>query len=176
MGGIVTGAALGAAFDLLFISVVEATWKLARFSSDLNRLESTLLCIKLIVDDADSFNKVLDRRPHQETHAFVARLVEGEKLVHKCSKVRCWNVIMRLYYSMKLSRLEAELVSFFQINVAALHFRESRNISAALCNLEGKMNDIITMLTTTGAETINVLEEEGGNDVQEKNANAKNND
>ncbi|GFQ06406.1 hypothetical protein PHJA_002784600 [Phtheirospermum japonicum] len=156
MGGIVTGAALGAAFDLLFISVVEATWKLARFSSDLNRLESTLLCIKLIVDDADSFNKVLDRRPHQETHAFVARLVEGEKLVHKCSKVRCWNVIMRLYYSMKLSRLEAELVSFFQINLAAIHFRESLRVSAAVSNLEGKMNEIITMLNTNDCCSRNV--------------------
>ncbi|GFQ08322.1 hypothetical protein PHJA_002976200 [Phtheirospermum japonicum] len=102
--------------------------------------------------------------PHQETHAFVARLVEGEKLVHKCSKVRCWNVIMRLYYSMKLSRLEAELVSFFQINLAAIHFRESLRVSAAVSNLEGKMNEIITMLNTNDCCSRNVAAPDCGED------------
>ncbi|KAK6128953.1 hypothetical protein DH2020_037296 [Rehmannia glutinosa] len=86
MGGLVQGAALGAAFDILFMSLVEATRKAARFSSDLNRLTSTLYFIKLVIDDIDSFNKILER-PQHETQAFIARLIKGEKLVQKCSRM-----------------------------------------------------------------------------------------
>ncbi|KAK6116289.1 hypothetical protein DH2020_049965 [Rehmannia glutinosa] len=159
MGGLVQGAALGAAFDLLFISVLEATQKIARFSSELNRLKSTLCSIKLVIDDIDNFNKILDR-PQHETQVFVARLIEGEKLVQRCSKVK-WNVFMRLYYSIKLSKLEASLVNFFQINVAALHFRESKRISVVVSNLEEKINEIMTVLKKSeiGGCNFNCLQE-----------------
>ncbi|KAI3452060.1 hypothetical protein Pfo_008725 [Paulownia fortunei] len=145
MGGLVQGAALGAAFELLFISVIDATQKVASFSSDLNRLKSTLCSIKVAIDDIESFNRILER-PQHETEAFTVRLMEGEKLIRKCSKVKWFNVFMRLYYSKKLSKLEASLGSFFRINVAALHFRESKRISVVVSNLEKKMNEITTML------------------------------
>ncbi|KAL8473604.1 hypothetical protein ACS0TY_030444 [Phlomoides rotata] len=82
-GGLIPGAALGAALDLLFLSVVDATRKVARFSSDLNRLKSTLSSIRLAIHDVESFNKILDR-PLHETQALTLRLTQGEKLVHEC--------------------------------------------------------------------------------------------
>ncbi|KAL8044424.1 hypothetical protein ABFS82_08G046300 [Erythranthe guttata] len=112
---------------------------------DLNRLKSTLCTIKLAIEDIDIFNKILNR-PRVETEAFAVRLLEGEELVRKCSTVKRWNVFMRLYYAKKLSKLENSLINFFQIDVAALHFRESKRISVLVSDLEEKINQITTML------------------------------
>ncbi|KAL8473596.1 hypothetical protein ACS0TY_029760 [Phlomoides rotata] len=150
-GGLVGGAALGAAFDQLLISVIDATLKVARFRSDLNRLRSTLSSIRVVIDDVESFNRILDR-PLRETEAFTIRLTEGEKLIRKCSKVAKINVFMRYYYSKKISKLEGSLLKFFQMNVAALHFRETMRVSVVLSNLDEKVNKIITTLMPKRSE------------------------
>ncbi|PIN06404.1 hypothetical protein CDL12_21043 [Handroanthus impetiginosus] len=100
MGSMVQGAALGAAFELLFVSVADATRNIAHFNTDLNRLESTLSSIKLVVDDIENFNKILKGQQH-ETQSLIFRLLEAKKLIQKCSKIK-WNVFKRLYYSKKL--------------------------------------------------------------------------
>ncbi|PIN24422.1 hypothetical protein CDL12_02844 [Handroanthus impetiginosus] len=120
------GAALGAAFELLFVSVADATKNIAHFNADLNRLESTLCSIRLAVGDIENINKILKGRRH-ETQSLIDRLLEGEKLIQKCSRVK-WNVFKRLYYSKKLRKLEALLLIFFQIDVATFIYRESKKI------------------------------------------------
>lgn len=147
-------ASLGAAFELLFVSVVDATQKVARFRSDLDRLKTTLFSIRAVVDDVENFNKILDR-PLHEIEAFTVRLTEGEKLIRKCSKVRKINVLMRFYYSKKLNKLEGSVLKFFQMNVAALHFRETMRVSFVLSNLEEKVNKIITTLMHKRSDQIN---------------------
>ncbi|KAH6791410.1 hypothetical protein C2S51_006416 [Perilla frutescens var. frutescens] len=139
------GAALGACFDVLFTSVVEATKKVAGFTPHLNRLQSILSCIKPIIDDVETLNLILDR-PRHETEAFTARLIEAERLVVRCSKVSKWNVFMRLYYSSKLSNLEASLLTFFQINVAVLHLCETKRVSVVVRDLQEKVNQMAKML------------------------------
>ncbi|PIN24424.1 hypothetical protein CDL12_02846 [Handroanthus impetiginosus] len=148
MGGLVQGAALGAAFELLCTSVLEASQNVVRFSSDLARLESTLCSIELAIDDVENFNKILDA-PKHETETLTERLLEGEKLIRKCSKVK-WNVFKRLYYSKKLRKLEALLLNYFQINVAAFHFRESKRMSVALNNVNEKLTELATIVNNRG--------------------------
>ncbi|PIN24423.1 hypothetical protein CDL12_02845 [Handroanthus impetiginosus] len=95
MGSVVQGAALGAAFELLFVSIADATQNIAHFNADLNRLESILHSIKLAIDDIENFNKILEGQQH-ETQSLIDRLLEGEKLIQKCSKVK-WNCCERGY-------------------------------------------------------------------------------
>lgn len=142
---LVQGAALGAAFDVLFTSVVDASKKVAGFTSQLNRLNSTLSSIKPSIDDMEKLNIILDRPPH-ETQAFTIRLVEAQRLVAKCSKVSRWNVFMRFYYSNKLRRLETSFSSFFQIDVTALHLCETKRISVVVSDLQEKVNEIAKIL------------------------------
>ncbi|KAL1538955.1 hypothetical protein AAHA92_27639 [Salvia divinorum] len=137
----VQGAALGAAFDLLLTSVADASNKVAGFISQLERVESTLCAIKPSIDDIESLNLILDRPPH-ETEAFTVRLMRAEMLVRRCSKVRKWNFLMRLYYSNKLSKLETSLLNFFQIDVAALHLCETKRIAVVVSDLQEKVNEI----------------------------------
>ncbi|KAK4488362.1 hypothetical protein RD792_004122 [Penstemon davidsonii] len=147
MASIVGGAALGAAFEILFKTVLDATVKTINFNSDLSRLKSTLFSIKPAIEDIQKFNRILDRPPH-ETEMFTDQLKNGEKLVRKCSKVK-WNVCKRLYYSRKLSKLENLLVRFFHIEVAALHFRESKKISVGVSDLEEKVNEMVVMMKSS---------------------------
>ncbi|KAL1538956.1 hypothetical protein AAHA92_27640 [Salvia divinorum] len=137
----VQGAALGAAFDLLLTSVADASKKVASFISQLERVKSTLCAIKPSIDDIECLNLILDRPPH-ETEAFTVRLMRAELLVRRCSKVSKWNFLMRLYYSNKLSKLETSLLSFFQIDVAALHLCETKRIAVVVSDLQEKVNEI----------------------------------
>lgn len=145
MGGVVEGAALGVAFQVFFTSVVDASLKISHFRSQLDRLNSTLSFIKLAMAEVDTFDAILDR-PKHEIKAFTDRLSKGEELVHKCSKVNWWNVFKRLYYARELTKLEASIVMFFQTQVAALHFCESKRTSVRMRHLEVKMNEMTDIL------------------------------
>ncbi|GER47998.1 disease resistance protein [Striga asiatica] len=119
---VVSGAALGAALELLLISIViPVTLKLARFSSDLDRLRSTLRLIQPIIVQHDDL------------------VTRAENMVHRCSQLKWWRFFMRLYYSVKLIQLEAELLVFLQLNVVALSVR----VSASVSQLEEKVDEAI---------------------------------
>ncbi|KAI3452061.1 hypothetical protein Pfo_008726 [Paulownia fortunei] len=138
---LVGGSALGAAFELLFNTVLDATKKVARFNSDLRRLKSTLDSIKLANDDIQRFDRILET-PLDETERFADQLKKGVILVQKCSKVK-WNVCKRFYYSKKLSNLEAELLRFFRIEVPVYLLRETKKMSVGV-------NQIATQLENSG--------------------------
>ncbi|KAK6128920.1 hypothetical protein DH2020_037359 [Rehmannia glutinosa] len=57
---LIGGSALGAAFELLFKAVLDAIQKVGRYNSDLRRLKSTLDSIKLMNDDIQRFDTILD--------------------------------------------------------------------------------------------------------------------
>ncbi|KAG8384449.1 hypothetical protein BUALT_Bualt04G0119000 [Buddleja alternifolia] len=78
-----------------------------------------------------------------EEVSFDHRLIEAEKLIQKCSKVKWINIFSRWYYSMKLNKLELLLVNFFLINVAAFHVRESKWNSIIM---EDKIDEIAIMI------------------------------
>ncbi|KAG8391768.1 hypothetical protein BUALT_Bualt01G0221300 [Buddleja alternifolia] len=140
MGGFVQGAALGAAIELLFRLLLDAIYKAVCLSSDLNRLTSTLSSIKRVVDDTHNFNTVCDE-------SFNDRLIEIDELIQKCSKFK-WNIFSMWYYSMKLNKLEAQLLnSFLQINVVAVsHSRESERISVIVSNVDEKVDEFTIMM------------------------------
>ncbi|CAA0833728.1 Unknown protein [Striga hermonthica] len=123
ISGVVGGAALGAALELLLISVViPVLRKLACFSSDVNRLRSTLRLIQPII--------IVE---HDEL------VTRAENMVHRCSQLRWWRFFMRLYYSVKLIQLEAELLVFLQVNVVALSV-------SRVSQLEEKVDEAIGIL------------------------------
>lgn len=136
--------ALVAATDLLFASVVDATHQVTTFGFHLDRLNSILHLVNLTIADIESFNSILDR-PQNETEMFTLRLMEGEKLVRKCSKVK-WNVFKRWYYSKKLSKFEALLSNFFQVNVAALNIREIKRMAVMMTDLKEQMNRMTKLM------------------------------
>ncbi|CAA0840922.1 Unknown protein [Striga hermonthica] len=129
VSGVVGGAAVGAALELLLILlVIPVTRKLARFSSDLNRLRLTLRLIQPILLEHDEL------------------VTRAENMVHMCSQLRWWRFFMRLYYSVKLIQLEAELLGILQVNVVALLFRESVRASAMVSQLEEKVDEAIGII------------------------------
>ncbi|CAA0829088.1 Unknown protein [Striga hermonthica] len=119
-------AAVGVALELLLISVaVHATPKLACFSSDLNRLKS----IVDLIEPANiaGENEVFDR---------------ARKMVDRCSVLRWWNFFTRLYYSLKISQLEAELSSFLQLNALQKIERVLEENVNVVSQLEQKVSDL----------------------------------
>ncbi|KAG8384453.1 hypothetical protein BUALT_Bualt04G0119400 [Buddleja alternifolia] len=161
MGGFVQGAALGAAIELLFRLLLDAIHKAVCLSSDLNRLTSTLSSIKRVVDDTHNFNTVCDE-------SFSDRLIEVDELIQKCSKFK-WNIFSMWYYSMKLNKLEAQLLNFFlQLNVAvASRSRESERISVIV---DEKVDEFTIMMnnreigggiSNSFSETFDEIEEGG---------------
>ncbi|GER47997.1 RNA ligase/cyclic nucleotide phosphodiesterasefamily protein [Striga asiatica] len=116
---------LRAALELLLISVViPVTLKLSRFSSDLDRLRSTLRLIQPIILEHDEL------------------VTRAENMVHRCSQLKWWRFFMRLYYSVKLIQLEAELLILLQVNVVALSVR----VSATVSQLEEKVDEAIGII------------------------------
>ncbi|KAK6128941.1 hypothetical protein DH2020_037315 [Rehmannia glutinosa] len=134
---LIGGSALGAAFELLFKAVLDAIQKVGRYNSDLRRLKSTLDSIKLANDDIQRFDTILDT-PLGETERFADQLNKGVILVQKCSNVKR-NVFKRLYYSNKISKLESELLRFFQIEMPVYSMRETKKISVGVNQIAAQL-------------------------------------
>ncbi|KAG8384434.1 hypothetical protein BUALT_Bualt04G0117500 [Buddleja alternifolia] len=155
MGGMVQGAALGAVFELLILLFLNATKKVVRFGSDLNRFTSTLSLIKRLIDDKHNSHKICE----SEKESFNHLLIEAEKLIQKCSQIKWINIFSRWYYSKKLNKLEVILLNFFVINVAAFHLRESNRISVIVSNVEEKIDEIAIMIMNNNS---NIYKPMGG--------------
>ncbi|KAG8384451.1 hypothetical protein BUALT_Bualt04G0119200 [Buddleja alternifolia] len=162
MGGVVQGAALGAAIELLIILFLDATHKVVRFSSDLNRFTSTLSSIKRLIDDIHNSHKICE----SEKESFNHRLIEAENLIQKCSNIK-WDIFSRWYYSKKLNKLEVILLKSFLMNVAAFHLRESKRISVIVSNVEEKIDEIAIMIMNNNSNRLPDIVDGGGGIVGE---------
>ncbi|KAL3526742.1 hypothetical protein ACH5RR_011398 [Cinchona calisaya] len=142
------GAALGTVFDRLFQAVLDGNQQLTTFTSTLNSLKSTLALIKPILDDLEKLNKALDR-PEQETEMFVGRLIEGENLVRKCSKIKSWDLYNKHSYSKKIKKLEDSITRFFQLDVQAQMVRNTKRILIEVKDTNQKLDKVLSILKDT---------------------------
>ncbi|GFQ06564.1 probable disease resistance protein at5g66910 [Phtheirospermum japonicum] len=137
MEALICGSALGAAFELLFTTVIDAAQKAANFNSDLRRLKSTLDSIKLAIGDIQRFDRILETPPLQ-TKMLADQLNRGASLVRKCVDVKR-NVFKKLYYSRKLSKLDFELLRFFQTELQVFHLRETKKVSVGVNQIAAQL-------------------------------------
>ncbi|KAJ9669983.1 hypothetical protein PVL29_026511 [Vitis rotundifolia] len=128
---LVGGAALGAVFEKLFAAVVDASNKTTQFDSSLKKLEETLKSINPSILEMKRMNDQLDR-PKEEMEKLIKILKDGEKLIHKCSKVSCCNYFKKWRYANKIEALEDSLVKFFQVELQAQVGRNNLQILVLL--------------------------------------------
>ena len=114
------GAALGAAFGEGFSdfhAVVKHVVDRARmFKPILERLESMLDRVEPTVIEIVRLSEQL-AFPEVKIKSLIEHMKKGEKLVRKCSKIRWWNYLFKVYYSPKLIELENEIIRFCQIDL-----------------------------------------------------------
>ncbi|XP_023735554.2 probable disease resistance protein At5g66900 [Lactuca sativa] len=89
-----------------------------RFKSILKRLAKTLKSIEQVFYESWRLSKVLDR-PQKETIKFISYLWNAIKIVVKCSSIKYQTMNKKVLHSNKLTRLNNELLRFFQIHVQA---------------------------------------------------------
>nr|AJT49599.1 R8H-1 protein [Vitis pseudoreticulata] len=128
---LVGGAALGAVFEKLFVAVVDARTKATKFESSLKKLEETLKSINPSILEMKRMNDQLDR-PKEEMEKLIQILKDGEKLMHKCSKVSCCNYFKKWRYANEIEALEDSLLKFFQVELQAQLSRNNMQILVLL--------------------------------------------
>ena len=125
---LVGGAALGAVFEKLFAAVVDASNKATQFESSLKKLEETLKSINPSILEMKKLNDELDR-PKEEMEKLIQILKDGEKLIHKCSKVSCCNYFKKWRYANEIEALEDSLLKIFQVELQAQLSRNCRELN-----------------------------------------------
>ncbi|CBI23297.3 unnamed protein product, partial [Vitis vinifera] len=128
---LVGGAALGAVFEKLFVAVVDARTKATKFDSSLKKLEETLKSINPSILEMKRMNDQLDR-PKEEMEKLIQILKDGEKLIHKCSKVSCCNYFKKWRYANEIKALEDSLLKIFQVELQAQLSRNNMQILVLL--------------------------------------------
>ncbi|XP_034691466.1 probable disease resistance protein At5g66900 isoform X2 [Vitis riparia] len=128
---LVGGAALGAVFEKLFAAVVDASNKATQFESSLKKLEETLKSINPSILEMKKLNDQLDR-PKEDMEKLIQILKDGEKLIHKCSKVSCCSYLTKWRYANKIEALEDSLLNFFQVELQAQLGRNNVEILVTL--------------------------------------------
>ncbi|MCD7453481.1 hypothetical protein HAX54_021105 [Datura stramonium] len=145
VGNLIGGAALGQAFIMLSQSITQVGKTSVCFDSNFQRLNSTLLSIKPVLEDIEILNKALEGR-ESEIEIFKMRLEEGEKLVRKCAKVKRYDVCKKWYYSKKLADLEKSTMKFFEVHGLMQTCRDQKQILVALKQEGEKLDEIYSIL------------------------------
>ncbi|KAJ9669988.1 hypothetical protein PVL29_026512 [Vitis rotundifolia] len=128
---LVGGAALGLVFEKLFAAVVDASNKTTQFDSSLKKLEETLKSINPTILEVKKLNDQLDH-PKEELEKLIQILKDGEKLIHKCSKVSCSNYFKKWRYANKIKALDGSLLNFFQVELQAILLRGNTQVLVLL--------------------------------------------
>ncbi|MCD7459154.1 hypothetical protein HAX54_040223 [Datura stramonium] len=139
------GAALGPVFDLLLKAVLDVGVNIATFRSKFLSLKQTLVDIEPVFSDIEKLSKALDGRD-EEIEMFKKRLMEGEELVRKCSKTKCYDALKKWNYSRKLTKLENSLVKFCQIHGLIQVYRDNKKILVKVNDNCKKLDEIGSML------------------------------
>ncbi|KAL5557121.1 hypothetical protein UlMin_039357 [Ulmus minor] len=114
MEGVVLGAALGVACEMLLQAVTSADHRACMFDSVLSNLESTVRRLKPRINKIDQLNQKLNDFSENE---ILEVLKKAEELVRKCSDVACWNYLKKYKYSKKLVQLDALLRKLIEIDL-----------------------------------------------------------
>ncbi|XP_050137535.1 probable disease resistance protein At5g66900 isoform X11 [Malus sylvestris] len=133
-GGLIGGAALGTAFNVLYDVHNELITKNVIFKPLLKDIKSRLDSLAPLLKDIEESNKKLDL-PVVELVHLKEHLEEGIELLRKCKKIRWWIVYKRYKYATKLIGWDKSLQQFLEIlNVRGI--RDVKNSTVSLKNIE----------------------------------------
>jgi hypothetical protein len=107
VGEFIGGAALGAAFGVLFDAVKDVVDKPSTFKSLLENIKFSLDFLKPVIEKIGEHNMELGL-PDEEIKYLIKEMEEGVKLVRRSSKVSKWNC-MKFYYTDQLIELDGSL-------------------------------------------------------------------
>ena len=124
----VAGSLLGAGFGQVFTSlretVKDVVSKARQFKRILKSLDSTLDLLADTVKKIELSNQQRGRAV-EKTQSLIEEMRKGEELVHKCSEIPWWNLVLMVKYSSKLSKLEEDISRFCQVDLQ-LHGARAR--------------------------------------------------
>ncbi|KAM1702105.1 hypothetical protein ACFXTN_025283 [Malus domestica] len=143
-GGLIGGAALGTAFNVLDDVLNELITKNVIFKPLLKDIKSRLDSLAPLLKDIEKSNKNLDLSDKELVH-LKEHLEEGVEVVQKCKKVRWWSMYKRYKYANRLIDWDGSLQRLLQtLNVQGIRDMEDsslsvRNIEKLISRIESNM-------------------------------------
>ncbi|KAM1940157.1 hypothetical protein ACFX13_027896 [Malus domestica] len=143
-GGLIGGAALGTAFNVLDDVLNELITKNVIFKPLLKDIKSRLDSLAPLLKDIEESNKKLDLSD-KEVVNLKEHLEEGVEVVQKCKKVRWWSMYKRYKYANRLIDWDGSLQRLLQtLNVQGIRDMEDsslsvRNIEKLISRIESNM-------------------------------------
>ncbi|XP_004288075.1 PREDICTED: probable disease resistance protein At5g66900 [Fragaria vesca subsp. vesca] len=134
----IVGAALGAAFQQLFDSVIKAHKKATKFKSIFNELNLTLESYQAFVKYIEQDINV---QPMHGLDAFKVKMEEGIQLVEKCSNIHPLRLKMSSFKSRNVGKLRALNISL-QTLFRILKMHVEINLTGKVSKLETSVNRI----------------------------------
>ncbi|RXI07211.1 hypothetical protein DVH24_026347 [Malus domestica] len=139
-GGLIGGAALGTAFNVLYDVLDELITKNVIFKPLLKEIKSRLDSLAPLLKDIEKSNKKLDLSD-KELVNLKEHLEEGVEVVQKCKKVRWWSVYKRYKYANRLIDWDGSLQRLLEIlNVQGI--RDMKDSSLSVRNIENVLSRI----------------------------------
>ncbi|KAM1174743.1 hypothetical protein ACFX13_027898 [Malus domestica] len=139
-GGLIGGAALGTAFNVLYDVLNELITKNVIFKPLLKDIKSRLDSLAPLLKDIEKSNKKLDLSD-KELGNLKVHLEEGVKVVQKCKKVQWWSLYKRYKYANKLIEWDESLQRLLEIlNVQGI--RDMKDSSLSVRNIENVLSRI----------------------------------
>ncbi|XP_048445470.1 uncharacterized protein LOC103949296 isoform X1 [Pyrus x bretschneideri] len=139
-GGGVGAAALGAAFRVLFDTVMQVKDKTTVLKRPLGDLKSTLDSVKPLIEEVAECSKVLNL-PNEELEDVRIQMEKGAELVSNCSKIRRWTTYKMYEYTNKLLGLDGSLQRLLTVLRGQLA-RDVRESLVSVSNIEAVINQI----------------------------------
>ncbi|KAB2632969.1 hypothetical protein D8674_029216 [Pyrus ussuriensis x Pyrus communis] len=139
-GGGVGAAALGAAFGVLFDTVMQVKDKTTMLKRPLGDLKSTLDSVKPLIEEVAECSKVLNL-PNEELEDVRIQMEKGAELVSNCSKIRRWTTYKMYEYTNKLLGLDGSLQRLLTVLRGQLA-RDVRESLVSVSNIEAVINQI----------------------------------
>ncbi|KAM5571282.1 hypothetical protein ABKV19_011739, partial [Rosa sericea] len=140
-GGSAPAPALGTIFRVLFDVVIRVRVKNMMYERLLKDFESTLECLKPLIEEMVESNKLL-HLPNEEQEYFIMQMEKGVELIHQCSEACKGGIRYKKYeYTKKLLGLDECLQRLF-IELKEQVVRNVKEALVLISNLEKEITEI----------------------------------
>ncbi|CAB4317860.1 unnamed protein product [Prunus armeniaca] len=138
------GAGLGVLFNVLYDGLKELIGKNVIYKTLFKDIISRLDSLHPLIKEIEKYNKDLDL-PDKELENLKVGMEKGIELVHKCSKIRAWNIYKKYKYANKLLDWNESLLGLLDmLNVQGI--RDVKGSSVSVRNIEKVVSRIESSL------------------------------
>ena len=138
-GGVV-GAAFGEGFSILHETVKNVIGQAIMFKSVFEGLSATLESLESLVEEIRRLNLALDL-PEKEIERLSKLMMEGAKMVDKCSKIQPCNIFSKAYYALKIKELNEAIEKFCKVDLQAQIGRTTLQTLVGVNDIRERMNN-----------------------------------